>query len=107
MINLTPPKASPLRMASNKGDSWTFLSNHTHVLLCLHRNPESLLREVAVEVGITERAVQRILAELEMAGVVKKKKIGRRNRYTIKKTYKLRHPIEAHRSIADLLEFVH
>ncbi len=93
-------------MPQTKPDTWTFLSNHTHVLLCLYRDPDCLLREVAIEVGITERAVQRILAELEAAGVVKRKKIGRRNRYSIKKTAKLRHPIEAHRNVSDLLDFV-
>ena len=93
-------------MSQSKPDSWTFLSNHTHVLLCLYRDPDCLLREVALEVGITERAVQRILAELEAAGVVKRKKVGRRNRYSIKKTVKLRHPIEAHRNVSDLLDFV-
>lgn len=93
--------------SKKKSDSWTFFSNHTHVLLCLYRDPDILLREVAIEVGITERAVQKIVAELEDAQVVKRTRIGRRNHYAIRKRSKLRHPIESHRSVADLLEFVH
>ncbi len=92
--------------SSKKSDSWTFFSNHAHVLLCLHRDPDVLLREVALEVGITERAVQKIVAELEEAQVVKRTRVGRRNHYVIRKRSKLRHPIESHRSVADLLEFV-
>lgn len=91
---------------SRKSVSWTFFSNHTHVLLCLHRNPDILLREVATEVGITERAVQKIVAELEDAQVVKRNRVGRRNHYLIRKRSKLRHPIVSHRTVADLLEFV-
>jgi len=93
--------------SSKKSDSWTFFSNHTHVLLCLYRDPDILLREVAIEVGITERAVQKIVAELEDAQVVKRTRVGRRNHYMIRERSKLRHPIESHRSVADLLEFVH
>lgn len=92
--------------SSAKSSSWTFFSNHTHVLLCLHRDPDVLLREVAIEVGITERAVQKIVAELEEAKVVTRKRVGRRNHYAIRKRVKLRHPIESHRSVSDLLEFV-
>jgi len=77
------------------------------VLLCLYRDPDILLREVAIEVGITERAVQKIVAELEDAQVVKRTRVGRRNHYMIRERSKLRHPIESHRSVADLLEFVH
>ncbi|MEM9157697.1 MAG: winged helix-turn-helix domain-containing protein [Verrucomicrobiota bacterium] len=85
---------------------WTFFSNHSHVLLCLHRDGDSILREVAVEVGITERAVQKIVAELEEGGILTREKVGRRNRYTINRRARLRHPIEAHRSVGDLLKFV-
>ncbi len=90
----------------NASHTWTFLSNHSHVLLCLHRSPDCVLREVALEVGITERAVQKIVSEMEAGGVLTRTRVGRRNRYTINKNCKLRHPIEAHRRVADLLEFV-
>ena len=93
-------------MPQTKPDSWTFFSNHTHVLLCLFKDPDRRLRDVALDVGITERAVQRIVAELEEAGVVKRERVGRRNHYRINKRSRLRHPIEAHRSVSDLLDFV-
>ena len=75
-------------------NGWTFLTNHTHVLVCLLRNPETRLRDVAIQVGITERAVQRIVAELEQAEVITREKDGRRNRYTINTQTPLRHPLE-------------
>jgi len=77
------------------------------VLFCLHRDPDIRLKEVATQVGITERAVQKIVAELEEAKIVKRKRVGRRNHYEIRKRSKLRHPIESHRTVADLLDFVH
>ncbi len=83
---------------------WTFLTNHTHVLLCLYRNTEITLREVSILVGITERMVQRIVAELVEARFLEVTKIGRRNTYQIMADKKLRHPLESHRSIGDMLE---
>lgn len=85
---------------------WTFLTNHAHVLLCLSRNPDSTLRQVAGDVGITERAVQRIVADLEEAGVLKRQRRGRQNRYTINRRAPLRHPIESHRTVADLIDLI-
>ncbi len=85
---------------------WTFLTNHTHVLVMLFTNPEIPLREVAQQVGITERAVQRIVADLEEGGFIRRQKIGRGNHYEIIKHKTLRHPIEAHRKIGDLLNLV-
>jgi len=82
---------------------WTFLTNHSHVLICLARAPEMRLRDVASQVGITERAVQRIVAELEEAGAITRERDGRRNRYVVHHELPLRHPIEAHRTIADLI----
>ena len=85
---------------------WTFLTNHAHVLAVLHGDPEKVLREVAIEVGITERAVQRIVQDLEEDGFIKRERIGRQNRYTVLKNKPLRHPIEAHRRIGDLLRVI-
>lgn len=82
---------------------WTFLSNHGHVLVCLARDPDARLRDVALLVGITERAVQKILADLDAAGVVERRREGRRNRYRLRTDRPLRHPIEAHRTVAALL----
>lgn len=85
---------------------WTFLTNHAHVMILLAKNPEIVLREVANLVGITERAVQRIIADLERDGFLVRERVGRRNSYRIRQGRPLRHPIEAHRSIGDLLDFV-
>ncbi|MBL8940463.1 MAG: winged helix-turn-helix transcriptional regulator [Archangium sp.] len=89
-------------MAAN----WTFLSNHAHVLLCLAKDPEQRMREVADLVGITERAVQRIVRELEEEGYVEREKDGRRNRYRVHRSRPLRHPIEAHRRVSALIDLV-
>lgn len=85
---------------------WTFLTNHSHVLILLSRNPNMVLRQVAIEVGITERAVQRIIADLEESEVIRKEKVGRQNHYFILGDQPLRHPVEAHRSINDLLDLL-
>jgi predicted transcriptional regulator len=86
--------------------SWTFLTNYAHVLLCLAREPEMLMRDVATAVGITERAVQRIVAELEADGYLVRTRDGRRNRYEIRPKMALRHPIEKHETVASLLALV-
>jgi predicted transcriptional regulator len=83
---------------------WTFLTNHAHVLFCIARDPEVRLRDVAVRVGITERAVQRIVTDLEAAGYLTVSKEGRRNRYRIHPELPLRHPIERHRTVQALLD---
>jgi len=86
------------------GPSWTFLTNHAHVLICLAEEPDLRLRDVAEVVGITERAVQRIVTDLEDAGVLEKSREGRRNRYTIHEEIHLRHKVEAHCRVGDLLQ---
>lgn len=85
---------------------WTFLSNHGHVVVCLARDPDVRLRDVADEVGITERRVAAIIAELEEAGIVTRERIGRRNTYTVNRRAKLRHPVESHRTVGDLLKAI-
>ena len=85
---------------------WTFLTNHAHVLAVLHSNPHLVLRQVAIEVGITERAVQRIIQDLEEGGFIEREKVGRRNQYRVLTKESLRHPIEAHRKIGDLLKLI-
>lgn len=86
--------------------SWTFLTNHSHVLICIAHEPELLLRDVAAKVGITERAVQRIVVDLEEGGYLTRVRSGRRNRYEINPALPLRHPIEAHRTIGLLLDLL-
>jgi len=82
---------------------WTFLTNHAQVLLCLHDDPEIRLRDVADRVGITERAAQRILAELVEEGYVKATKVGRRNRYTVDRDHAMRHSAQFGYAIGALL----
>jgi DNA-binding transcriptional ArsR family regulator len=86
--------------------AWTFLSNHAHVLLLLARDPEIRLRDVSERVGITERAVQRIVADLEAAHYIERERQGRRNRYRVHPEMPLRHPVEAHRRIGSLIAMV-
>ena len=86
--------------------SWTFLTNHAHVLFCIVQDPEVRLRDVAARVGITERAVQRIVTDLEGEGYLVVSKEGRRNRYEVRLDLPLRHPIERHRSVQALIQLV-
>ena len=85
---------------------WTFLSNHAHVLICIAGDPEARMRDVAQMVGVTERAVQRIVAELEEGGYLVRHKEGRRNRYEVTASRPLRHPLEKHCMTDELLEMV-
>lgn len=91
---------------TDKPADWTFLSNHTHVLLCLAGDPEMRLRDVADRVGITERAVQRIVADLEAGKILDRERDGRRNHYSIHRNRPLRHPIEQHRNVGALLDLL-
>jgi DNA-binding IclR family transcriptional regulator len=84
--------------------TWTFLTNHAQVLLCLAETPDVRLREVAERVGITERATQRILADLVEAGYVKTERVGRRNRYTVDRGHAMRHSAQLGHEIGALLE---
>lgn len=85
---------------------WTFLSNHAHVLIVLHSEPDLVLREVALRVGITERAVQRIVQDLAEEGFLTRERVGRRNHYRIKSGKHLRHPVESHCTIDQILRLV-
>lgn len=86
------------------GGGWTFLTNHSHVLICLTRDPDLRIRDLAAQVGITERAVQTILRDLEDSGYVSRNKIGRRNRYDIHPDHPMRHPVEAGHHVQALLD---
>jgi len=90
----------PVAVASH----WTFLTNHTHVLVLLDRNPDLRIRQLATEVGITERATQRILGELVESGYLNRYRTGRRNSYSLNRDLPLRHPLESHRNVGALLE---
>ena len=72
---------------------WTFLTNHAHVLAVLNADPTKVLRQVASDVGITERAVQRIIQDLEEQGFIERQRVGRQNQYRILREKPLRHAI--------------
>ncbi|HIE41851.1 MAG TPA: ArsR family transcriptional regulator [Nitrospinaceae bacterium] len=95
-----------MRMRKMATTSWTFLTNHSHVLLCLVQNPFERIRDIAAEVGITERAVQRIIGELEADGYLEHIRDGRRNVYKVFSRKPLRHCIEKHRQVHDLIEII-
>jgi predicted transcriptional regulator of viral defense system len=82
------------------------MTNHLHVLLCISRDPTVRLRDVASQVGITERATQSIVADLVSAGYLDRVKVGRRNQYQVNGSIPLRHPLERHHSVASLLEML-
>jgi len=82
---------------------WTFLTNHAQVLLCIARNDRLTAREIAAAVGITERAVQRILDDLEDAGYLSRFRDGRNNRYEIHPERPMRHPAQQGHAVQDLL----
>ena len=93
-------------MPATPSRHWTFLSNHAHVLVCLALDPDARLRDVAASVGITERAVQKIVSDLEEAGVIVRERIGRRNSYRLDLDAPLRHTLESHKSVGALLSLV-
>ncbi len=82
---------------------WTFLTNHAHVLMCVSDNPNVRIRDVAAQVGITERAAQRIVSELEEAGYLEREREGRRNSYRLNPAMPLRHPLDSDHRIGELL----
>lgn len=82
---------------------WTFLNNHAHVLICLARYPDAVLREVAQRVGVTERATQKIIKDLVDCLVLQRHREGRCNRYIINFAQSLRHPLENQHTVGDLL----
>jgi DNA-binding MarR family transcriptional regulator len=92
-------------MSSSENDNrtWRFLSNHTQVLLCLSSDPNARFRDIAESVGITERAAQRIVADLIETGYVERERVGRRNRYRIRTDTAMRHPAQHGHEIGELL----
>lgn len=98
------PRSSRATTASAAPAPWTFLTNHAHVLICIAENPEVRMRDVATRVGVTERAVQRIVSELEEAGFLSRERVGRCNRYNVNTALPLRHPIEQHCMVSSLLK---
>jgi len=95
-----------MNVKSEDSKPWRFVTNHTQVLLCISRDDEVRLRDIAERVGITERAAQRIVADLVEAGFVERKKLGRRNHYSIDRRAKMRHPAQVNQEIGDLLDLL-
>jgi DNA-binding MarR family transcriptional regulator len=93
-------------MSNSTNGKWTFLTNHSHVLICIANDPTMRMRDLAAEVGITERAVQRIVADLRDAGYVSLERQGRRNRYHVNARLPMRHPVEGHCLVSKLLEAI-
>ena len=87
-------------------EGWTFLTNHAHVLLCIAQDAGIRLRDVAEKVGITERAAQRIVADLESEGYVTTERIGRRNRYKVHGRRPIRAPEADNVAIGDVLNLL-
>jgi DNA-binding MarR family transcriptional regulator len=95
--------APPPQELKREHPAWTFLTNHAHVLWCIYRHPEARLREIAVDVGITERMVHKIVSELAAAKYVRIEKDGRRNVYHVLVERPLRHPLESHCQVGQML----
>jgi predicted transcriptional regulator len=90
----------------NDQKTWRFLSNHTQVLLSIQRDPHGRLRDIADHVGITERAAQRIVADLIESGYVESERVGRRNQYSINTDTAMRHPAQDGHDIGELLNLL-
>ncbi len=91
------------------GDSsshWNFFSNYAHILVCLAEDPHARLRDIAQRVGITERSASRLVAELDRAGILSRVKDGRRNMYVIDTGQHLRHALEEHCTVGEMLAFI-
>jgi DNA-binding MarR family transcriptional regulator len=97
---------SKVNTADTDKRGWTFMSNHAHVLVCVGRDAEVRIRDIAEQVGITERAASRIVADLEADGYLTRVKVGRNNQYRLHQELPLRHPLEQHRRIGELLSLL-
>ena len=86
--------------------TWTFLTNHAQVLLFVARSAHATAREIAASVGITERAVQRLLDDLEVEGYIHKTREGRGNRYEVDYDRPLRHPAQRGQPVRELLDLL-
>ena len=107
MSNESNSNARLVVSPSGHVNHWTFFTNHAHVLICLAENPDLRIRDLAPLVGITERAVHNILRELAAEGFVEIEKNGRRNHYNVRPEQHLRHPVEEHATVGDLINLIH
>ena len=93
-------------MSTVERKPWTFVTSHTQVLLCIAQDPDIRLRDVANSVGITERAAQRIVADLVESGYIERRRVGRRNQYTINPSVEMRHRLQHGLEIGGLLDLL-
>jgi predicted ArsR family transcriptional regulator len=94
-------------MSTPNDATWRFLTNHGNTLLYIARHPDARGRDIAEHVGITERAAQRIVADLIAEGYIERTKMGRRNRYIINRNGRLRHPAFHDVAIGALIDIFH
>lgn len=86
--------------------TWTFLTNHAHALICIAREPDIRVRDIADRVGITERAAHSIVGDLVEDGYLTRTRVGRRTRYEVHPDHPLRHPVESDHSVSELLDLL-
>jgi DNA-binding Lrp family transcriptional regulator len=91
-------------MSTERHPSWTFLTNHAQVLLCVTHDPDVRLRDIGERVRITERAAHRIVSDLVAAGYITRTRVGRRNLYTVNAQHPIPDPVARDRSIGELLD---
>lgn len=96
----------PSSQSDPRAGRFDFFTNHAHVLLLISRDSELRMRELAAEIGITERAVQRIVEDLTVSGYLVVTKDGRRNRYKVEMEMPLPHRVESHRKVGELVRFL-
>ena len=95
-----------MQQSTEDNGHWPFLTNHAHVLLSIANDPEVRLRDIAETVGVTERAAQRIVSSLVATGYLLRHRVGRRSHYEIKADLPLRHSIESHHTVAELVDLL-
>jgi DNA-binding Lrp family transcriptional regulator len=89
-----------------RSPTWSFLTNHAQVLLCIARDPGVRLRDIGDMVGITERAAHRIVGELAEAGYISRERVGRRNRYGIQSDLPIPDRLPREQTLGDLLALI-
>ena len=101
-------KIEPILAASDMEQprlpKWTFITNHGLVLSYIFHNPTSTARKIANYIGVTERTTHKIISDLEEAGYIRRRKIGRRNEYSVDPQLPLRHHTKTDVMVEDLLE---
>ena len=95
-----------MSLPDERGGSWTLLTGHGHVLVEIARNPDARIRDIAPVVGLTERTVQAIVADLEAAGYLTRARDGRRNRYTVNSDSLFRHPAQEGHRVGPFLDLL-